>query len=303
MISWLILQGSGSRHMTLTCFTRLSFCALLGPHMLLHLIHPTVHRLLCTHGCSWFITNPDWLVVSNICCSCIFISRFLEVDIRKWPTAIFCWSLVSWWSKSELFTAEIRVCGVEVLIFGWGKSSCFLIFCFHLFHHFTINVPSFFHGSTEARFAAAAQQAVLREEEEMNMPTQAICFSFGGPWVSEDWFPGFPPILFEFFPTCQVRVVRFYVSCLLLLVLLLSSSPLLFSSPPAPCRTSTTTIHAQCAMPDLKNDHPRPVFPAGPQPRVSMPSVPCRTSKTTTSVPCRTSTASIHAKCSLPDLM
>ena len=135
------------------------------------------------------------------------------------------------------------------------------------------------------------------------------------------------------FPTCQVRVVRFYVSCLLLL----SSPLLLISSPPpprrpprpprttatrdpqcslsdlnhdhpcsvfpagpqprpsmlsVPCRTSTTTIPAQCSLPDLNHDHPRPVFPAGPQPRPSTPSVPCRTS-----------TASIHAKCSLPDLM
>ena len=96
-----------------------------------------------------------------------------------------------------------------------------------------------------------------------------------------------------FFPTCHVRVVRFYVSCLLL-----SSSPLLLlllnhdprrtvfsvgpqprpSTPSVPCRTSTTTIPAQCSLPDLNHDHPRPVFPAGPQPRVSMPSVPCRTS-------------------------
>ena len=144
---------------------------------------------------------------------------------------------------------------------------------------------------------------------------------------------------FCFFPTCQVRVVRFYVSCLLLprppLVLLSSSSspprpprppchpcrPLVVlvvlvvllvlllncdsrstvfaagpqprpSTPSVPCRTSTTTIHAQCSLPDLNHDHPRPVFPAGPQPRPSTPSVPCRTS-----------TASIHAKCSLPDLM
>ena len=64
------------------------------------------------------------------------------------------------------------------------------------------------------------------------------------------------------------------------------------STPSVPCRTSTTTIHAQCSLPDLNHDHPRPVFPAGPQPRPSTPSVPCRTS-----------TASIHAKCSLPDLM
>ena len=128
------------------------------------------------------------------------------------------------------------------------------------------------------------------------------------------------------FPTCQVRVVRFYVSCLVLL--LLSSPPPLVvvllplssssscstatrdpqcslsdlnhdhprpvfpagpqprpSTPSVPCRTSTTTIHAQCSLPDLNHDHPRPVFPAGPQPRPSTPSVPCRTS-----------TASIHAK-------
>ena len=78
-----------------------------------------------------------------------------------------------------------------------------------------------------------------------------------------------------FFPTCQVRVVRFYVSCLLL-----SSSS-----------CSTATLDAQCSLSDLNHDHPRPVFPAGPQPRPSPPSVPCRTSTTT-----------IHAQCSLPDL-
>ena len=81
---------------------------------------------------------------------------------------------------------------------------------------------------------------------------------------------------------------------------LLSSSPLLRlpagpqprpSTPSVPCRTSTTTITAQCALPDLNHDHHRPVFPAGPQPRPSTPSVPCRTS-----------TASIPAQCSLPDL-
>ena len=120
----------------------------------------------------------------------------------------------------------------------------------------------------------------------------------------------------QLFPTCQVRVVRFYVSCLLLLLLLLLLR-LLLPRPPlllllvllvvlvvlvvlaqlrpaihsVLCRTSTTTIHAQCSLPDLNHDHPRPVFPAGPQPRPSPPSVPCRTSTTT-----------IHAQCSLPDL-
>ena len=92
-----------------------------------------------------------------------------------------------------------------------------------------------------------------------------------------------------------MRVVRFYVSCLLL-----SSSPLLLlllnrdprrtvfsvgpqprqprpSTPSVPCRTSTTTIpaqcslpdlnptiHAQCSLPDLNREYPRQVFPAGP---------------------------------------
>ena len=113
-----------------------------------------------------------------------------------------------------------------------------------------------------------------------------------------------------------MRVVRFYVSCLLP-----PSASFRLLPPPASsssssscstatlgdsvlCRTSTTTIHAQCSLPDLNHDlhakcslpdlnhdHPRPAFPAGPQPRVSPPSVPCRTSTTT-----------IHAQCSLPDL-
>ena len=64
-----------------------------------------------------------------------------------------------------------------------------------------------------------------------------------------------------------------------------SSPPLLSSS------CSTATLDAQSSLSDLNHDHPRPVFPAGPQPRPSPPSVPCRTSTTT-----------IHAQCSLPDL-
>ena len=101
------------------------------------------------------------------------------------------------------------------------------------------------------------------------------------------------------FPTCQVMVVRVYVSCLLLLLLLPRPPPplllvllvllvvlvvlvVLVQLRPAIhsvlCRTSTTTIHAQCSLPDLKHDH--------------LPNVPCRTSTTT-----------IHAQCSLPDLI
>ena len=69
------------------------------------------------------------------------------------------------------------------------------------------------------------------------------------------------------FPTCQVRVVRFYVSLLLLFL----SSPLLL-----------LRIHSE---------QPRPVFPTRPQPRSFEPSVPCRTS-----------TATIGGQCSLPGL-
>ena len=125
------------------------------------------------------------------------------------------------------------------------------------------------------------------------------------PFYSKHWptslisIESYPQVIY--FPTCQVRVVRFYVSCLLLLsspppprrplllvVLLVQLRPAIHS---VFCRTSTTTIHAQCSLPDLNHDHPRPVFPAGPQPRPSTPSVPCRTSTTT-----------IPAQCSLPDL-
>ena len=100
------------------------------------------------------------------------------------------------------------------------------------------------------------------------------------------------------FPTCQVRVVRFYVSCLLLLLLLLLLLRLLLPRPPPPrplcypCRPCSTAVRdLQCFLPDLNHDHLRIVFPAGPQPRPPTPSVPCRTSTTT-----------IHAQCSLPDL-
>ena len=107
----------------------------------------------------------------------------------------------------------------------------------------------------------------------------------------------------------------FRLACLLL-VLLVQLRSAIHS---VLCRTSTTTIHAQCSLPDLNHDHPRPVFPAGPQPRPSTPSVPCRTSTTTIparpvfpagpqprpstpSVPCRTSTATSRSQWALPDL-
>ena len=79
----------------------------------------------------------------------------------------------------------------------------------------------------------------------------------------------------------------FRLACLLLVLLVQLRSAIHIVR----CRTSSTTIHAQRSLPDLNHDHPRPVFPAGPQPRPSAPSVPCRTSTTT-----------IPAQCSLPDL-
>ena len=119
---------------------------------------------------------------------------------------------------------------------------------------------------------------------------------------------------FWLFPTCQVRVVRFYVSCRSSFSSLLFSS-LLFSSLPSAgpqprpstpsvrCRTSTTTIHAQCSLPDLNHDHPRPVFAAGPQPRPRpVFGAGPQPRPATPSVRCRTSTTTSHAQCSLPDL-
>ena len=95
-----------------------------------------------------------------------------------------------------------------------------------------------------------------------------------------------------FFPTCQVRVVRFYLSCLLLL---LSSS-----SPPPRLVVLLLSLSSSSRCPPrlvvllvllLNCDSRSTVFAAGPQPRPSTPSVPCRTS-----------TTAIHAQWSLPDL-
>ena len=130
-------------------------------------------------------------------------------------------------------------------------------------------------------------------------------------------FSGLQRGLTMFFPTCQVRVVRFYVSCLLLLLprpplVLLSSSS---SSPPRPprppchpchpCRPLVVLVVLVVLLVLLLNcDSRSTVFAAGTQPRPSTPSFPAgpQPRPSTPSVPCRTSTASIHAQCSLPDL-
>ena len=98
------------------------------------------------------------------------------------------------------------------------------------------------------------------------------------------------------FPTCQVRLVRFYQSC---------SPPPPPPPPPPPhppppprspgpsvhCRTSTATSRSQWALPDLNRDFQVAVGTAGPQPRL-----PGRSGH------CQTSTASSRSQWALPDL-
>ena len=87
------------------------------------------------------------------------------------------------------------------------------------------------------------------------------------------------------FPTCQVRVVRFYQSC---------SPPPPPPHPPPPrpppprspdpsghSRTSTASARAQWALPHLHRELQIPVGTAGPQPRLPGCSGHCRTSTTT----------------------
>ena len=124
-----------------------------------------------------------------------------------------------------------------------------------------------------------------------------------------------------FFPTCQVRVVRFYQSCFFFRA---SSSSISSSSsssqsrsqwaqpdlhcerqipvgtagpppraqdPSGHCRTSTATSRSQWALPDLNRDFQIAVGTAGPQPRL-----PDRSEH------CRTSTATSRSQWALPDL-
>ena len=87
-----------------------------------------------------------------------------------------------------------------------------------------------------------------------------------------------------FFPTCQVRVVRFYVSLLRFLLLLFfflvllprppsspSSSccpvPSVSRQPPCPVSAGNRDHRRQCSLPDLNRDHLCSVFPARPRPR------------------------------------
>ena len=89
----------------------------------------------------------------------------------------------------------------------------------------------------------------------------------------------------------ESKVIRFYVSSRSFSSSAASGPQPRRATPSVRCRTSTTTSHVQCSLPDLNHDQPRPVFAAGPQPRPATPSVCFRTSTTT-----------INAQCSLPDL-
>ena len=112
-----------------------------------------------------------------------------------------------------------------------------------------------------------------------------------------------PGSMFCFFPTCQVRVVRFYQSC---------SPPPPPPHPPPPhpppprppppppprsldpsghSRASTASARSQWALPDLNRDFQIAAGTAGPQPRL-----PDRSGH------CRTSTATSRSQWALPDL-
>ena len=86
-------------------------------------------------------------------------------------------------------------------------------------------------------------------------------------------------IFHTFFPTCQVRVVRFYQSC--------SPPP----PPPPPSPPPPSQSRSQWALPDLNREFQITVGTAGPQPRA--PDL---------SGHCRTSTASSRSQWALPDL-
>ena len=85
-----------------------------------------------------------------------------------------------------------------------------------------------------------------------------------------------------YFPTCQVRVVRFHVRCRFLLFAVLLFFLFFFFF---------FFFFFVVVLSALHREPLGPVLPVGPQPRAPV-----------LSVPCRTSTATICAQCSLPDL-
>ena len=119
-----------------------------------------------------------------------------------------------------------------------------------------------------------------------------------------------------YFPTCQVKIVRFCFSCTPPLARL---PQLRGPSGSVPRRTSTARAERQCSPPDLNHRERRlaafpaelnrefclATFPAGPQPRAAAGNVPRRRPQPRAlvgSVPRQTSTASSQAHWALPDL-
>ena len=111
-------------------------------------------------------------------------------------------------------------------------------------------------------------------------------------WISieiPDNRPEIPTIIniyiFFFFPTCQVRVVRFHVSCPASSFFSFSFS---FSSAGPqlqaldrsfPRRTRTASSGSECSPPDLNRELRIRVFPAGPQPQRISEDIPDRMSE------------------------
>ena len=144
--------------------------------------------------------------------------------------------------------------------------------------------------------------AIIRDTVSRFLTYHLWCFKVNVPRImcNISLFP-----YYGYFPTCQVRVVRFYQSC--------SPPPPPPLPPPPPhppppprspdpsghSRTSTASSRSQWALPDLNRelqiavnrDFQVAVGTAGPQPRL-----PDRSGH------CRTSTATSRSQWALPDL-
>ena len=107
-------------------------------------------------------------------------------------------------------------------------------------------------------------------------------------WVVSTWL---------LFPTCQVRVVRFYQSCS-------PPPPPPHPPPPSPPPPPPRSPDPMWAQPDLHRERQIPVRTAGPPPRAQDPSGHCRTSTATSRLQwaLRTSTATSRSQWALPDL-
>ena len=243
--------------------------------------------------------DPEIALFSKPCCSNFDRYPILEHNILHFPTGrLWVLKIIQYIYRMVLsFEHVFRLVQMflEILLLCYWTEHGIFGKIRHTHTKFIPCMPRGLAASHVKRWLPKAKglfcSSVIKWSVKSQMLGRRSCVGWhqlGENWRSEIWTQSF-----SFFPTCQVRVVRFYVSCLLLsasplLLLLLNRDPrrTVFSvgpqprpsTPSVPCRTSTTTIPAQCSLPDLNHDHPRPVFPAGPQPRVSTPSVPCRTS-------------------------